>query len=188
MEKRCITCNKIFNVKPSVIKRGGGRGKYCSIRCARFGRIGRTFGKPFKKGHTPWNKNTKGIQKFFDATRNKMRISHLDLLKEEKHHNWRGGKVQDSRGYVLIKKYNHPRGNRRNYVFEHILILEKSLNRSILKYEKIHHINRVKNDNRLQNLILFSSSGAHRRFHYNETNIKNNEIIFDGRNFNESRP
>ena len=49
------------------------------------------------------------------------------------------------------------------------------------KEEVVHHINRIKNDDRIKNLMVFTSTSAHIRFHCNPNNVELKEIVFDGR-------
>jgi len=44
---------------------------------------------------------------------------------------------------------------RGEYKFEHIVNMEKYLGRELLENENVHHINGVKNDNRIENLELW---------------------------------
>jgi len=59
-------------------------------------------------------------------------------------------------GYIMIKISNHPRtsGNG-SYVFEHILVMEKHIGRYLVKGENIHHMNGIRDDNRIENLELW---------------------------------
>lgn len=58
------------------------------------------------------------------------------------------------KGYVQIKKSDHPRASK-NYIFEHILVMEKKLGRYLEPGESVHHINGIKDDNRIKNLELW---------------------------------
>jgi len=58
-----------------------------------------------------------------------------------------GSKRDNGHGYILIK-------TKSGWVEESRLIAEKILKRKLTKDETIHHINGIKNDNRLKNLFL----------------------------------
>jgi len=68
---------------------------------------------------------------------------------------WKGGRYEDS-GYVLV--YHPERNKNKVYVREHILIMEAHIGRRLVKGEEVHHKNGVRNDNRLENLELWSTS------------------------------
>jgi hypothetical protein len=77
--------------------------------------------------------------------------------KREKHPKWKGGKIRDKMGYVLLlTPPGHPPGSVGNgrYTFEHRLVMENHLGRYLLPTESIHHKNGIKSDNRLKNLEL----------------------------------
>ncbi len=75
---------------------------------------------------------------------------------------WNGGKSKDHKGYVLIRNTTHHRSVG-GYVREHILVMEEKIGRPVLKTEVVHHINHKKDDNRPENLKLYSSNVAHMR-------------------------
>jgi len=73
--------------------------------------------------------------------------------KGKNHWNWKGGKYT-SEGYCRILKSNHPYANKQGYVTEHRLTMEKHLGRYLTAKEIVHHINGIRNDNRIENLFL----------------------------------
>ena len=71
-------------------------------------------------------------------------------------HGWKGGKFIDKDGYVKIYKPGHlPKAS---YVREHVLVMEILLGRRLFPSEQVHHKNGIRNDNRPENLELWSKS------------------------------
>lgn len=81
-----------------------------------------------------------------------------------KNPNWKGGKRKDKSGYVLVYVPEHPFCDRDYLVREHRLNMEKKIGRYLKQEEVVHHINGIKNDNRIENLKLFSSNSEHSRY------------------------
>lgn len=93
-------------------------------------------------------------------------------LKAEKNHNWKGGKVIDDHGYIKIRCEGHPRATKYgNYVFEHILVMEKHLGRYLTLNEEIHHKDHNRQNNNISNLILMTTSD-HSKLHNKEKREK----------------
>lgn len=65
---------------------------------------------------------------------------------------WKGGRIKHGNGYWMISVGN------KKHKLEHRLVMEKYLGRKLKKQEKIHHLNGIKTDNRLENLQLMSQS------------------------------
>ena len=84
------------------------------------------------------------------------RMSELKKIYFKTHHSsqWLGGRRKDERGYILIYSPNHPRATRHNYVYEHRLVMEQNIGRYLKRNEIVHHLNGVRDDNRIENLII----------------------------------
>ena len=67
--------------------------------------------------------------------------------------NWKGGKIVHKKGYILVKTSGWSKNN--GYKFEHVLVMEKKLGRMLFPGENVHHINGVRDDNRIENLQLW---------------------------------
>lgn len=70
---------------------------------------------------------------------------------------WRGGRYKDNHsGYVWVHNPEHPLCNKKGYVLEHRLVMEKFIGRNLKSNEIIHHRNKIKDDNKIENLeIIF---------------------------------
>ncbi len=152
---KCLICGKEKYYIPSRVI---DRKHYCSVKC---------FTKSLIGKHPT-------IETIL-----KMRGHVLD-----KSPSWKGGKTVTPEGYVLIKLPNHPSAKSNGYVFEHRLIVEKSLGRRLNSNEHIHHLNGKKNDNRIGNLIMLSNS-EHKKLHSRLSQFAC-EFLF-GREFKKGR-
>ena len=50
------------------------------------------------------------------------------------------------------------------WILEHKYIVERHIGRELTKDEVVHHINNIKTDNRISNLMLFKNQSEHRKF------------------------
>ncbi len=84
---------------------------------------------------------------------------------------WKEGKHIGERGYVFIRKPEHPRVLSNGYVAEHRLVMEEKLGRYLTRWEHVHHINGIKGDNRPENLELVNAT-SHNLITRMESRIK----------------
>jgi hypothetical protein len=141
----CVVCRKTFEVWPSRAERQ--KPKYCSQKC---------YGKHLKK-QTPWNK---GITADKDS---RLASAKRHGMYGKRSPRWNGGRFIEQ-GYVLVWCPKHPQ-NRRGYVKEHRLIMEKQTGRYLKRDEVVHHKNGITTDNRTSNLELMTKY-EHAKLHY----------------------
>jgi len=90
---------------------------------------------------------------------NKLRIS------GKGHPKWNGGRFTNYYGYVyVVIDKNDPfycMATKQGYILEHRYVVAERLNRPLEKWEIIHHLNGIKDDNREENLELVNSNVEH---------------------------
>lgn len=162
IQRKCLLCGKIFYIKPSIVKRG--EGKFCSLKCAHIAKGQAEKGK-WKGVNNPNWKGGKiervclvcGKKFYVDPSDIKRRTADFCSVKcygqwasenrtRDKVGTWKGGKKLNGYGYMQILV------GKNRYIFEHRLVWEKA-NGKIPNGFIIHHLNGIKIDNRLENLI-----------------------------------
>ena len=63
-----------------------------------------------------------------------------------------------NRGYIMVVSKGHPRASSGGYVRQCVLIMEKYLGRYLNTNEHVHHVNSVRIDDRIENLIIVTNS------------------------------
>jgi len=134
------------------------------------------------KGRVPWNKGIPVPQEIKDRISKTLtghktplaqRIKLSKALKGknagQSNGNWKGG----INYYGKYAKIVLPNGI---YLNEHRYLMEKFLGRKLKSDEVVHHINRIRSDNRLENLIVMSKS-AHSTYHNLAINKKISNIL-----------
>jgi hypothetical protein len=117
--------------------------KNCGCGC------GNTVERFFSPGHQ--NKGKKHSLETIKKTRRPMELNGR----------WKGGRIVEKFGYILIKKPSHPHCDYKGYVREHRIVMEKHLGRFLDPSEVVHHINHNPSDNRIENLFLCNSQSNH---------------------------
>lgn len=89
-----------------------------------------------------------------EETKRKMSEGHKGKTKKQSKYGGHTKKGTD--GYVKVYKPEHPNATKDGYVMEHILVMEEKIGRYITREEAVHHINHIRDDNRIENLKLMT--------------------------------
>ncbi len=151
MRKNCLLCNNIFETCPARIK--AGRGKYCSVPCYRK--------SDAQKGNANIGRSRleEVRMKMSEARKGKKNPEHSLRMRCFGNPNWKEGRRVDRNGYIKISV----RG--KSYL-EHRFVMERKLGRFLLPFEKVHHINGNRSDNRPENLVNILGQDEHiKKYH-----------------------
>jgi hypothetical protein len=97
-------------------------------------------------------------------------INRSNVRRGELSANWKGGFRRSRKGYRQILMPSHRRADSSGYVMEHIAVWERETGLEIPENCVIHHLNGVKDDNRIENLSLMER-GAHTILHHTGTHL-----------------
>lgn len=68
------------------------------------------------------------------------------------------GRYVSQKGYVIVRSTEKRARGDHKWVPEHVMIMEQHLGRKLLSHENVHHKNGQRDDNRIDNLELWSTS------------------------------
>lgn len=102
--------------------------------------------------------NTLHTQKVLSKQHRAKVIRTLNHGKSSENNNWKGGRSKTGEGYILIRVNG-------KYIKEHRLVMQNYLGRSLTREEVVHHINGIKDDNRIENLVI-TTQHAHSAHHW----------------------
>ncbi|MGE5438001.1 MAG: hypothetical protein ACM3O3_12325 [Syntrophothermus sp.] len=88
--------------------------------------------------------------------------------------------MSKANGYNVVKVNNHKKSWENGFVYEHIIVAEKILNRYLYDNEIVHHIDENKLNNNKNNIIVFTNKKEHTRFHKLKLNIHNLILLKNG--------
>ena len=84
-------------------------------------------------------------------------------------------------GYIRVYLPSHPHCSKDGYVMEHRLVMEDHIGRYLEEDEVVHHINRNRKDNRLENLLVMTRE-EHAQLHMKERKERGKKL-WDKQNY-----
>ena len=78
--------------------------------------------------------------------------------KGDKNVRWKGGRHITGQGYVRVLVPSHANASRSGYLLEHRFVMSTHIGRPLLATEIVHHVNGIKTDNRIENLVITKRS------------------------------
>lgn len=93
-----------------------------------------------------------------------LRFIHGHAARGRNNGKWSGGRHR-SKGYIKLRRPNHPRADSRGYVYEHILVAEAAVGRLLPVTAPVHHVNEQRDDNRPANLVICEDDAYHKLLH-----------------------
>lgn len=166
--KKCPNCGRRFQPK--------GKERYCSPKCrwtysnrTRTLKPNQIFNCVVCRKRVETYVSPSAVAKGLAVNKYCSRTCARRHLSGERHHAWKGGRLIDRNGYVIVLAPDHPNAKSIGYVFEHRLVMEKHLGRYLTRQEVVHHKNGNRSDNRIENLELFASNAEHKRHEMHST-------------------
>ncbi len=93
---------------------------------------------------------------------------HGHTVRGEDHYRWNRDQLLSSHGYIKVRvSADHHLADPNGYAYEHDLVAEQMIGRELAVDEVVHHKNKVKTDNRPENLAVMKKD-EHARQHMYE--------------------
>lgn len=169
--------SKGSNHSPEVLEKK--RNNWLGEKNPNFGKhLSEITRKKLSIAHSGKKLSEEHIRKIVENNKNRIRSEAFKqkmsmITKGERNSQWKGGRRKQS-GYIMCLKPNHPNSSKEGYVFEHRLVMEEFLGRYLKPEEIIHHKNEIRDDNRIENLMLFSNIAEHLKYH---ATLKKQKVI-----------
>lgn len=166
-KKTCIDCGKTLKhwytkrCQECYLKKQKKKCDECKLQIKDKARKSwRICNKCYKKNY--WQKNPEKREQEILKARNRKRIkSNIPLDSPLLLAPRRSGFVNKA-GYRYVYKIGHPNASEKpgskGRIFEHIYVMSEYLKRPLKKGETVHHKNGIRDDNRIENLELWSIS------------------------------
>jgi len=129
--------------------------------------------KPTEKQIAAWKTNGKKLSTY-PATIAALKNNKRSLGKRAREYEFGGHEKKRADGYIKVYVPDHPHATKDGYVMKHRLIMERHIGRILEEDESVHHVNHIRDDNRIENLRLMTKR-EHMAMHMRERYAKRRE-------------
>ena len=109
---------------------------------------------PTQKQKKAWAENGRKLGRKPRTDEQRAKLSAAQRGRRKRNYDFGGHEKLRSDGYVKVYVPDHPHATADGYVMKHTLVMERHIGRYLEDDEVVHHINHVRDDNRLENLSL----------------------------------
>lgn len=122
---------------------------------------------PTEKQKKAWETNGKRLSTLPATKAARKENGRKNKGRRAKEYEFGGHEKRRTDGYIKVYAPEHPHATADGYVMKHTLVMERHLGRYLNEDEVAHHINHIRDDNRLENLRLMTRR-EHCTFHMKE--------------------
>ena len=95
----------------------------------------------------------------------------------------KGARYRTREGYIKLLCVGHPDADKEGYVLEHRMCVSRMVGRYLTKQEVVHHLDSNRENNNINNLMLFDSQKKHKSFEnsvrkYGWTKYNQEKVMF----------
>ena len=122
---------------------------------------------PTERQKQAWKENGRKLGKSPESMAARIEAGHKRKGQRAREYEFGGHEKRRPDGYIKVYVPDHPHATADGYVAKHTLVMERSIGRYLSADEVVHHINHIRDDNRLENLLLMTKHD-HQALHMRE--------------------
>lgn len=122
---------------------------------------------PTERQKQAWKENGRKLGKSPESMAARIEAGHKRKGQRAREYEFGGHEKRRPDGYIKVYVPDHPHATADGYVAKHTLVMERSIGRYLSADEVVHHINHIRDDNRLENILLMTKHD-HQALHMRE--------------------
>lgn len=111
---------------------------------------------PTDKQKQSWVENGKRLSQYSSTIASRGVGGKKNKGRRRREYEFGGHEKKRGDGYIKVYVPDHPHATSDGYVMKHVLVMERKIGRFLNPDEVVHHINHIRDDNRIENLTLMT--------------------------------